>query len=114
MQLPPSFNIFLSVGKVARIRESSVMAKVFLSKGTLKSTRTKARLPAKFDAVYCFHGRKGKKKHRACQLSKYPGCFLYLCAESGYLHIMKQHYILFVLMSVLLFRLWQEAGRKTL
>src|SRR5690606_5228102 len=57
-QLPPSFNIFLRVGIVARIRLASVTLHS-LSKGTLKATRIKARLPLKlmssrvFIVVYC-------------------------------------------------------------
>jgi hypothetical protein len=35
-----------------------------------------------------------------------------VCAESGYLHIMKQHYILFVLMSVILFACGKKQEEK--
>lgn len=53
MMLPPSARIFFKVGRAARIRVSSVMLK-FSSRGTLKSTRTNAFLPAKLNlSIVC-------------------------------------------------------------
>ena len=46
LQAPTSGNIFFSVGNAFTIRVSSVILK-FSSRGTLKSTRTNAFLPAK-------------------------------------------------------------------
>ena len=49
MTFAPASTASLIVGIASRMRESSVIAPVFLSSGTLKSTRMKTRLPASAD-----------------------------------------------------------------
>jgi hypothetical protein len=51
---PPSDKILLMVRKAALIRVLSVTANVVLSRGTLKSTLTKTRLPLKLKSLTVF------------------------------------------------------------
>src|SRR6218665_1578930 len=63
-QLPPSFKIFLIVGMVALMRLSLVTSSVFLSSGTLKSTRMSTRFPLKFTSLIVFITSLNKMKDK--------------------------------------------------